>query len=108
MGVDIVALKDVLDTNATDVEIFKFLSGDEWVFVSEDRKQLTRICEATELKAAGINAMYFGPFWGKYLLWDQAIWLVRRWQQLDKTQRGLVRGTVVEVKQNGKSMPVVL
>jgi hypothetical protein len=108
LDVDIVALREELDQKATDRDIFKHLAGSDRVFVSEDQRQLTRICEAGELKAAGISAIYFAPFWGKLGFWAQAAWLVRRWPTIDDVQRGLARGTIMEIKQNGKSLPIAL
>lgn len=108
LNVDVVAMRDELPTNSKDTDIFKYLAGTDRIFVSLDRKQLTRICEAHELKIAGINAIYFGPFWGKKQFWDQAAWLVRRWEKIDLTQQGLAKGTVVELKENGNSMPIAL
>lgn len=106
LDVDAVALKEKCPPNTSDVELFRILSGSDYIFVSEDRHQLTRIAEATELKAAGVSAIYFGPFWSKLGFWKQAEFLVRKWPLIDATQRGLDKGTIVELKQNGKSIPV--
>jgi len=106
LGVDVVALKEHCPANTPDTDLFKILSGSDFVFVSEDRKQLTRIAEASELKSAGISAIYFGPFWSKMGFWKQAEFLVRRWELIDGAQKGLAKGTIVELKQNGKAIPV--
>lgn len=108
LQVDVVALREELPQQATDAEIFRHLAGSDRVFVSGNRSQLTRICEAGELKAAGISAIYFAPFWGKLGFWGQAAWLVRQWNRIDDVQRGLARGTIVEIKQNGKSVRIAI
>ena len=107
LDVDIVALRDELDPKTPDVDIFKHLKDSGRIFVSEDRRQLTRVCEASELRAAGINAMYFAPFWGKLGFWRQAAWLVNRWEAIDNVQKGIAKkGVVFEVAQNGKLLPI--
>jgi hypothetical protein len=109
LGVDIVALREELDAATSDVEIFRYLKDSDRIFVSEDRKQLTRICEASELKAAGINAMYFAPFWNRLGFWKQAAWLVTRWPTIEGVQKGIARGGVVfELTQRGKLLPIAL
>lgn len=108
LDVDIVALREELDLQTPDLGIFQHLSRSDRIFISEDRKQLSRLCEASELKAAGISAIYFAPFWGKLRFWKQAEWLIRRWELIDNAQQALARGTVVEVKQNGKHLPIAL
>lgn len=108
LQVDVVALREELPQKATDREIFEYLAGSDRILVSGDRRQVTRMCEAGELKAAGISAIYFAPFWSKLGFWGQAAWLVRRWERIDDVQRGLARGTIVEIKQNGKSLPIAI
>jgi hypothetical protein len=106
LDVDIVALQEKCLPNISDIDLFQFLGGSDYVFVSEDRKQLTRIAEATELRKAGISAIYFGPFWSKLALWGQAEYIIRRWQTIDSVQRGLAKGTVIELTQKGKAIPI--
>ena len=109
LDVDIVALREELDQQTSDTGIFKHLAASHRVFVSEDRRQLTRMCEVAELRAAGVNAIYFAPFWGRLGFWGQAEWLVKRWRIIDDVQRGLEnRGIVVEISQKGKSRPVAI
>jgi hypothetical protein len=106
LGVDACALKEQCQQNISDIELFQYLADKDYVFLSEDRKQLTRIAEATELRAAGISAIYFGPFWNKLAFWGQAAFLVKHWSTIDSVQRGLAKGSIVELKQNGKSIPM--
>ena len=109
LEVDVVAQRQQLPEDATDVEIIRFLADSDRVFVTENRTQLTRSWEAVELKAARINAVYFANFWNRLGFWAQAAWLVNKWPQIDEFQRNLASsGTIVEVKQNGKSLPIAL
>jgi hypothetical protein len=78
LGVDATPLRERFPPDINDVDLFKALSGLEVTIVGPDMRQLTRSHEARELKAAGISAVYFGPFYSKFELWEQAAWLVRR------------------------------
>lgn len=104
LDVRIVALRDAIAHNTPDIELFEFLAGSDYVFVSQDRAQLTRIAEAHALRAAGISALYFGPFWSGLGFWKQAEYLVKHWQKFHAVLSGLAPGSIVEAKQNGKLM----
>jgi len=104
LEVDIVALQEKCPANIKDVDLFKFLKGSEYVFISEDRRQLTRIAEATELRAAGISAIYFGPYWSGLGFWKQAEYLIKHWSSFESVHKGLAMGSITEAKQNGKLM----
>jgi hypothetical protein len=103
LDVDAVPLRDVFAQNIDDKSLFQQLAGRECVFVANDMKQLTREGEAAELRKAKIIAIYFGPFWGRLKLWPQAAWLVAKWPQIEGFVQGVERGTVAEIKHNGKA-----
>jgi hypothetical protein len=107
LDVDIVALSEKFEAATPDIEIFNHLSGSDYVFISQDRRQLTRIAESTALRAAKISAMYFGPFWSRLGFWKQAEYIVKFWPAWDAALQILAPGTIVEAKQRGKlvSMP---
>jgi hypothetical protein len=102
LDVDVKALRDELPQNAQDVVIFQHLKGREITVVGPDTSQLTRRHEAAALKAAGISALYLGPFWSKLDLWEQAAWLVRHWPKIDGYISVATKGTVAEVQQRGR------
>jgi hypothetical protein len=52
---------------------------------------------------AKVTALYFGPYWSKKNGWQQAVWLMRRWEVIDGFVRGVERGTIAEIKENGKA-----
>lgn len=80
LGVGMVALRDRFPPDTDDVDFLRALGGSDYVLVSLDRRQLTRIAEASALRAAGISAMYFGPFYSDLGFWKQAEYLVRFWE----------------------------
>lgn len=108
LEVDAMSLREHFSDNIKDVPLFEQLRGSQVVFVSCDLSQTTRQAEAKALKACGVTAIYFAPFWGKLLFWDQAVWLVRRWPRIDDFTNSVTRGTFAEIKQNGKAMPFTL
>lgn len=104
LDVQIDALRDVVDHDTPDTVLFELLSGSDYIFISQDRAQLTRVAEATALRAAGISALYFGPFWSGLGFWKQAQYLIKNWQEFDTVLRRLAKGSIVEAKLNGKLM----
>jgi hypothetical protein len=108
LGVDAVALRDEFPEDIKDVALLRALRGREVVFVAADRRQLTRIHEAAELRSARITALYFAPFWSKQELWDQAAWLVKRWPKIDGFANGVAQGTIAEVKQNRAALVILV
>jgi hypothetical protein len=108
LGVEVEALIDRFEANTPDVDIFRQLKDSYVVFVSADRKQQTREREYLALKEAGLTAIWFGPFWNKKKFWDQAVWLIRRWESIRKFTETTVQGTCAEIKENGKAHPFTL
>lgn len=104
LDVDVLALREQFPENTEDVPLFSLVAGLERVIVSTDTSQLTREHEARALRQAGITAIYFGPFYERMKLWDQAVWVLRKWQRIDEFARKANKGTVAEIKQNGSAM----
>ena len=83
LGEDVVALRDEFEEDCKDVDIFERLKQSSFdVFVSTDTSQLRREHEARALKQAHITALYFGPFFTRMKLWEQAAWIVKRWPNI--------------------------
>jgi hypothetical protein len=104
LGEDAVALREELPEDIEDVPLFSQLRGQKVVLVSTNTSQLTRDHEARALKQAGISAIYFGPFFERMKLWQQATWLVTKWPKIRGFAEGVVLGTVAEIKQNGSAL----
>ncbi len=104
LGEDVVALREEFPEGIKDVPLFEKIKGRKLVFVSTDARQLTREHEARALKQAGNTAIFFGPFFEKMVLWDQAAWLVRRWPTIRGFAEGVAPGTCAEIKQSGKAL----
>ena len=98
LDVSAVSLRSVLPQDVGDVELFAYLNGSDSVFVSCDLSQRKR------LKESGVTALYLGPFWGKMQFWQQAVWLVTRWETIDKAASSAVKGSFAEIKRNGKAL----
>lgn len=108
VDVEASALREHFAESIKDVTLFEKLTGSDSVFISCDLSQTTRAVEAKALKQCGVTAIYFGPFWNKLLFWQQAVWLISRWQRIDGFASGVARGTFAEVKQNGRAVPFML
>ncbi len=105
LGVEVVALRDELEENTPDIEILEKLQERDVVFVTADRHQLTRQHEAMALKQSNVTAIFFGPFWANMKFWQQAAWLVNRWERIEGFLDGVEAGTIAEIRQNGKALP---
>lgn len=108
LGVDAEHLRDTFSQSISDVDLIRQLTGRSIVYISADLKQLSRRHEARELRKIGCTAVYFAPFWEKMTFWQQAAWLVARWPFIEVFARDTTKGTVAEIKQNGKAMVVSL
>ncbi len=105
LEVDAVALREEYCESIGDIPLFGQLQGRRIVYVTADTRQLTRQHEARALKEAGVTGLFFAPFFQKLRLWDQAVWLVRRWPLIAGYAEGVKEGTCAEIKQNGKAQP---
>ena len=103
LDVEVYPVREPLSADATDEAILAFLKEHPYVWISADRKQTTRPTQAALLRAAKTTALYLGPFWSKLFGWDQAVWMIRRWQLIEGFVKGTAAGTVAEIKQNGRS-----
>lgn len=103
LGVHCDAQREIYPQDMKDISLFMALEGKELVYVAADLRQLTRECEAIELKRCKITGIYFAPFWSKLKFWEQAAWLVKKWPTIDGFVTGVERGTCAEIKQNGRA-----
>src|SRR5687767_6110672 len=103
LDVDAVALREEYPPSITDEDLFAALRGSDRVFITADTSQTTRSHEARALIQAGVTALFFGRFWGKMILWQQARWLVTKWLKIDAFASSVAKGTCAEIQQNGKA-----
>lgn len=105
LGEDAEALREKYSENIDDIPLFQELQKrPDSIFISTDKSQRNREEEAKALKRAGITALYFAPFFQKMKLWDQAVWLVKRWPRIKGFAEGVAKGTCAEIKQNGSAL----
>jgi hypothetical protein len=76
-----------------------------FVYVTADYRQKTRPHEARAIKEAGLTSLFLGPFWAKKDFWEQAKWIITRWQKIDGYVQGVAQGTCSEVQESGRSRP---
>jgi hypothetical protein len=88
--------------------LFTALRGSGVVFITADTSQSTRLREATALREAGITALFLGKFWSKMGFWDQAIWVLRKWERIEGYTSNVTPGICAEIKQNGAARPFAL
>lgn len=104
LDVDVIALREEYPVDTDDVPLFSIVASQDRVFVSTDTSQLTREHEARALKQAGITAIYFGRFYERMKLWDQAVWVLTKWRKIDDFAQNATKGTAAEIRQNGSPM----
>ena len=102
LDVNIVALRSEFAQDIKDPELFRKLKNKQYVFISNDKSQLTRDTEARLLKEAKVTAIYFEPFWGKMKLWNQAEWLIKNWPKIEQFSSTVTFGTCGRMKNRGR------
>lgn len=104
LEVDVVALREVMPANTKDQEFLGELHSKFGVdvFISNNTAQRTNQVEARLLKSSGVTSLYFGPFWGKMKFWQQAKWLVNRWELIENYAGSAVAGSCADIKQAGR------
>ncbi|MEX2187271.1 MAG: DUF5615 family PIN-like protein [Pirellulales bacterium] len=108
LDVDAVALRDRFPAETKDVDVFRELRDSGYVFITTDARQATRDYEAKALKESGITALFFGKFWSRRTLWQQAVWLISRWERIDHFASSVQVGTCADIRENGKARPFQL
>jgi hypothetical protein len=105
LGEDAEPLRAHHPENIEDVPLFaEIAKRSDIVFISTDTSQRTRKDEARALKQAGVTALYFGPFFERMKLWDQAAWLTKKWPIIKGFAEGVDKGTCAEIKHNGRAL----
>jgi len=108
LGIDAIALKDVYPGSTEDVKLLTDMKDGRYdVFISNNTEQRKIPQERHALKESGVTSLYFNPFWGKMVFWDQATWLVKHWPKIDGYCRGTAKGTCADLQQNGEVDPVI-
>jgi hypothetical protein len=104
LGEDVESVREKHPEDTDDISLFSELTGRaNLVFISTDTSQKTRKDEARALRQAGISALYFGPFFERLKMWEQAVWIVKHWPKIKGFAEGAAKGTCAEIKQNGRA-----
>lgn len=102
LGVQAKTLRDEFGASIPDVDYLNRLRGTGWVLVTADRHILRRRFEREALRASGVTALFFEPFWLKLDIWAQVSWLTKRWPEIDQFVAGRVPGALIRVSQRGR------
>lgn len=105
LDVEAVALRMEFSQSVADKTFLATLGQQHDVLITYDHRQRTREAEARAIKEAGVTALWIGPFWSKLQFWQQAKWLITRWEIIDSFANSSVRGTCAVIKQNGRCRP---
>lgn len=108
LQVEAVSLRAEFSESVADEDFLRELRSKHDVYMTYDHKQKTRTAEAAAIRESGVTALWFGPFWGKKTFWQQAKWIVTRWELIDRFATSADPGTCAEVKENGKSRAFAL
>ncbi len=108
LGVDVTALRDQFPPDTKDRDFLPHLNGDDHVFVTCDKRILTRQIEALALKECGVSAVFFKNFWPNMGIWEQAQWITRHWRTIEATTNGFRSPSYFEVNHNGKLVNLTL
>ena len=99
LGVQTKTLRDEFGASVHDVDFLNRLRGTGWVLVTADHHILGRRSEREALRASGVTALFFEPFWLKLDIWAQVSWLTKQWPEIDRFVAGCASGTLIRVSQ---------
>jgi hypothetical protein len=104
LGVNVIALSKAMPRDTKDQDFLGVLRSkyDVDVFISNNTAQRTNQVEAKLLRASGVTALYFMPFWSSMKFWPQAEWLVKHWPAIDAFCRVATQGTCADIQQRGR------
>lgn len=108
LKVNAVPLRRLFAESISDIDLYAQLSASQDVLITYDHKQKTRKAEAIAIKEAGVTSLWIGPHWGKKEFWEQAKWILSRWEKIEQYVNATVPGTCAEIRENGRSMPFAL
>jgi hypothetical protein len=102
LGVQAKTLRDEFGAGIRDVDFLNRLHSTGWVPVTADRHILGRRPEREALRASGVTALFFEPFWLKPDIRAQVAWFTKRWPEIDQFVAGCAPGTLIRVSQRGR------
>lgn len=104
LGVNVVALREVMPANTKDRDFLGDLKRKYGVdvFISNNTAQRTNEVEARLLKESGVTSPYFNPFWNKLKKWPAARWLINKWENIDNYASSAAPGSCADIQQNGR------
>jgi hypothetical protein len=104
LGVDALAVRDVeeLGEDAGDVSILRWIRGRECALITGDRHIRTRPLEVSALREHAVTALFLDRFWPKLTFWQQAVWLVSQWPQIEQFTLNAQPGTCGKIQQRGR------
>jgi hypothetical protein len=105
---DVTSLRERFPQDTPDEEWLREIAEDYPVLITVDRHIRTRPLEREALSKSGLITLFLGPFFAKhnFRFWNQFVWLVRHWQSIEETARGLAKGSCMLLTQNGKMHPM--
>jgi hypothetical protein len=103
LDVDAVSLRDEFAVQIQDPDFLAQLKSKHDVYLTYDHRQKTRQAEARAIREAGVTALWLGRFWGKKTFWQQAKWLINRWETIQAFATGCVPGTCADIQESGRA-----
>lgn len=106
LDVHAVALREEFAQDTPDHVYLTEIKQRGWTLVTCDGRVRTRPPESLALRTAGITSVFIRSFFLEMNLWDQAIWLLRHWREIDQYLSVHRHGVPYIVKQRGRLEPV--
>ncbi len=103
---DVCALREICPPSTADVEWLGELASGADVLITLDKGIRSKPHERLIFEKVGVTTFYLGPFFSKKTFWDQAVWIMRRWPQIEDVARSMLAGAVLLIQENGKMWPL--
>jgi hypothetical protein len=80
-------LRDHFDGHAKDVDWIPIVGSRGWVLLTADEAIRRVPIEAQALRDAQIVTFFFGKWYLRRKKWDQVLWILKHWPEIDRRAR---------------------
>lgn len=103
VGIETQWVKDYFGRDdVDDEEWIRVVAEKGWIAVSDDYKMRRKPAEVAALKKSGLIVLVLPKTFRDKYPWDQARWVLKNWERIDKEVRSLKPGDCAAVTDNGK------
>jgi hypothetical protein len=108
LDVAVIHLQEQFAANTPDEIWLPHLRDSGYVVVTSDRAIRKGSATALALKESGVTAIFLPKGFEEMRRWDQAVWLIRHWPNVEAYIAKAKTGALVQMTNGGSFTPIVL